>query len=54
MPRRCAAWRKVVKSSSVPYCGMDLPIVGDVVAVVAQRGGKKGSSHRQVTPSASM
>ena len=41
-PRRCASRRKRWKSFSVPYDGMNVGVVGDVVAVVAQRRGAEG------------
>ena len=45
--RRVKKALKVVERS---VAGMDARVVGDVVAIVAQRRGKNGSSHRQVTP----
>ena len=38
-PRRCASRRNALKSSQRAVVGMDVGVVGDVVAVVAQRRG---------------
>ena len=37
MPRPCAVGTSRSKSSSVPYIGLDVEVVGDVVAVVVLR-----------------